>query len=140
MFFFRAFHGGQTEGHGSKANDISPQKLWVWVLEWVVAGGGCDSTTKGKTNCLNSRCLVAYFFRVSVNPIKMNKLFFGVRHIARVGLPLLHRSSRGFQGVQHRNFKVSASKQDIFNIQDKEDFKERVLNSDKPVLIDFHAK
>jgi len=35
---------------------------------------------------------------------------------------------------------ISAAKQDIFNIQDKEDFEKRVLQSDKPVLIDFHAR
>ena len=39
-----------------------------------------------------------------------------------------------------RNFKSSAACADIFNIQDKDDFETRVVKSDKPVLVDFHAK
>lgn len=28
----------------------------------------------------------------------------------------------------------------VINIQDEEDFEERVINSDKPVVVDFHAR
>ncbi|XP_053707833.1 thioredoxin, mitochondrial isoform X2 [Synchiropus splendidus] len=36
---------------------------------------------------------------------------------------------------------LHASRRDIsFNVQDQEDFTERVINSDLPVLVDFHAQ
>ena len=37
-------------------------------------------------------------------------------------------------------FKTTARLNEIFTVQDEEDFKNRVLNSDKPVIIDFYAK
>lgn len=33
----------------------------------------------------------------------------------------------------------SAVKSNIFNVQDEEDFKKRVLDNTKPVIVDFHA-
>ena len=69
----------------------------------------------------------------------MNKLFLNARYFP-LAAALLPRGSARVAGVLSQNLHVSGTRQDIFNIQDKEDFKERVLNSDKPVLIDFHAK
>lgn len=37
-------------------------------------------------------------------------------------------------------FKTTSSLNEIFTVQDEEDFKKRVLESDKPVVIDFYAK
>ncbi|XP_043208458.1 thioredoxin, mitochondrial-like [Amphibalanus amphitrite] len=69
----------------------------------------------------------------------MSKLYLNLRHFARATTLFSNTSSRAV-GELHRNLHATGVKQDIFNIQDKEDFKQRVLNSDKPVLIDFHAK
>ncbi|KAF0296131.1 Thioredoxin, mitochondrial [Amphibalanus amphitrite] len=69
----------------------------------------------------------------------MSKLYLNLRHFARATTLFSNASSRAVGGL-HRNLHATGVKQDIFNIQDKEDFKQRVLNSDKPVLIDFHAK
>lgn len=42
--------------------------------------------------------------------------------------------------TQRRQFTLSTQfLSNIFNIQDDKDFKERVLNSNKPVVVDFHA-
>ena len=39
-----------------------------------------------------------------------------------------------------RSFSVSTRCQDIFNVQDEEDFETRVIKSNTPVIVDFHAK
>ncbi|XP_037074151.1 thioredoxin, mitochondrial-like [Pollicipes pollicipes] len=52
----------------------------------------------------------------------------------------LRLSRPSMLGSAVSKFHGSSCRQDIFNIQDKDDFEERVLKSGKPVLIDFHAK
>ena len=39
-----------------------------------------------------------------------------------------------------RNISTTICRQDMFNIQDEDDFKKRVLGSDIPVVVDFHAQ
>lgn len=42
--------------------------------------------------------------------------------------------------IQANKFSVSACiKSNIFNVQDEQDFTNRVINSKKPVIVDFHA-
>lgn len=56
--------------------------------------------------------------------------------------------STTLQSTKNRSFFLSAShsitlvsnRRASFNVQDKEDFTERVINSQTPVLIDFHAQ
>ena len=38
-----------------------------------------------------------------------------------------------------RQFGVSSCQRAMFNVQDDEDFKKRVLKSSTPVIVDFHA-
>ncbi|CAG7821187.1 unnamed protein product [Allacma fusca] len=37
-------------------------------------------------------------------------------------------------------FHTSQCQQDIYNVQDEEDFKTKVINSTKPVVVEFHAE
>ena len=39
-----------------------------------------------------------------------------------------------------RGISTSKPARDIFNIQDEEDFEKRVMGSDIPIIVDFHAK
>lgn len=39
-----------------------------------------------------------------------------------------------------RALHYSSTKYEIFNIQDEDDFKKRVIETDKPVIVDFYAK
>lgn len=39
-----------------------------------------------------------------------------------------------------RAFRTTSRLNEIFTVQDEEDFKKRVLESDKPVVLDFYAK
>ena len=42
--------------------------------------------------------------------------------------------------ILRNNFIISAAcKSNIFNVQDEADFTSRVINSKKPVIVDFHA-
>ncbi|XP_071965066.1 thioredoxin, mitochondrial-like [Antedon mediterranea] len=49
--------------------------------------------------------------------------------------------SKKFTQVSYRSclLHTSTTQQISFNVQDEEDFKARVLESNKPVLVDFHA-
>ena len=38
-----------------------------------------------------------------------------------------------------RHFTVTGTRNDIFKVQDEEDFKKKVLNSKEPVVVDFFA-
>ena len=38
-----------------------------------------------------------------------------------------------------RHFSVTSAKKDIFKIQDEDDFKDKVLKSKEPVVVDFFA-
>ncbi|XP_060705387.1 thioredoxin, mitochondrial [Hemiscyllium ocellatum] len=49
--------------------------------------------------------------------------------------PFLHRAGSPFS----RGFCDSPACSDTFNVQNKTDFTDRVLNNKKPVLVDFHA-
>lgn len=40
---------------------------------------------------------------------------------------------------QVRQFSLSACRKEMFTIQDENDFKDRVLKSDKPVVVNFKA-
>uniref|UniRef100_UPI00358DD9E2 thioredoxin, mitochondrial n=1 Tax=Myxine glutinosa TaxID=7769 RepID=UPI00358DD9E2 len=53
----------------------------------------------------------------------------GSSETARISLPLACRP-----------ISTTATRRVIFNIQDGNDFEERVVNSKKPVVVDFHAK
>ena len=54
---------------------------------------------------------------------------------------LLRKSVGVRQNVgQLRRLWTTPSVQDVFNVQDEEDFKVRVLQSTKPTVVDFHAK
>lgn len=44
------------------------------------------------------------------------------------------------QGLPGRAFGSSAIRGSAFNVQDGGDFQERVVNSPKPVVVDFHAQ
>ncbi|OXB55995.1 UNVERIFIED_CONTAM: hypothetical protein H355_015759 [Colinus virginianus] len=44
------------------------------------------------------------------------------------------------QGLPGRTFGGSAIRGSTFNVQDGGDFQERVVNSTKPVVVDFHAQ
>lgn len=44
------------------------------------------------------------------------------------------------QGLLGRAFGSSAIRGSAFNVQDGGDFQERVVNSPKPVVVDFHAQ
>lgn len=44
------------------------------------------------------------------------------------------------QGSSSRTFGGSAIRGSAFNVQDGGDFQERVVNSPKPVVVDFHAQ
>jgi hypothetical protein len=52
------------------------------------------------------------------------------------------RAARNFQQkvAAMRSLSTTAGCRDIFNVQDQEDFEKRVLGSDKPVIVDFHAE
>lgn len=39
-----------------------------------------------------------------------------------------------------RSLSLTSARHVAFNVQDTEDFAERVINSDLPVLVDFHAQ
>ena len=54
---------------------------------------------------------------------------------SRIGLPL-SRTQSSFK----RLISTSSANFAIFNVQDEDDFKERVLESKEPVIADFHAK
>jgi len=52
--------------------------------------------------------------------------------------PLLRRSlNLKFSNL--RNISMSSSLKDIFKIQDEEDYKQKVLNNKKVVIVDFFA-
>lgn len=42
-------------------------------------------------------------------------------------------------GLNVRNICKTNQMRDIFKIQDENDFKEKVLNNSKPVIVDFYA-
>jgi thioredoxin 1 len=55
----------------------------------------------------------------------------------------LLRSLRSFKlanATQLRPFSlISALNSNIYNVQDEQDFKKRVIQNSKPVIVDFHA-
>lgn len=56
---------------------------------------------------------------------------------------LLQQNEAKLQGSSYRQIRSLCSKPGdgmIINIQDEEDFEKRVVNSDKPVVVDFHAR
>ncbi|XP_055332997.1 thioredoxin, mitochondrial-like [Paramacrobiotus metropolitanus] len=65
--------------------------------------------------------------------------------LSRIPVPVLHPlSSKSFHTAQYNFAKADEKKAEspassIFNIQDEEDFNKRVLQSETPVIVDFHA-
>ncbi|TRZ22599.1 hypothetical protein HGM15179_004444 [Zosterops borbonicus] len=53
---------------------------------------------------------------------------------------LLSRPARGSLASHGRAFSTSAGRRNTFNVQDGSDFQDRVVNSPKPVVVDFHAQ
>lgn len=51
----------------------------------------------------------------------------------------LLRASGSLRSMQC-SFRTTSKLNEIFTVQDEDDFKKRVLESDKPVIIDFYAK
>ncbi|NXU45119.1 THIOM protein, partial [Drymodes brunneopygia] len=52
---------------------------------------------------------------------------------------LLSLPARGPLASHGRAFATSAARRSTFNVQDGSDFQDRVVNSPKPVVVDFHA-
>lgn len=53
---------------------------------------------------------------------------------------LLSLPARGPLASHGRAFGTSAGRRSTFNVQDGSDFQDRVVNSPKPVVVDFHAQ
>lgn len=56
----------------------------------------------------------------------------------KVASNLIQRIS--LQKTLLRSISTTSNKNAMFNIQDEEDFKTRVMESAKPVIVDFHAQ
>lgn len=54
-------------------------------------------------------------------------------------LPYHYLSRFAAQKPTLRNFRFSATSRKMFNVQDEDDFKKRVIDSELPVVVDFHA-
>lgn len=58
-------------------------------------------------------------------------------------IPLLYNSNKNFMehlNITCKSLRTTSSRYEMFNVQDEDDFKEKVLKSNIPVIVDFHAK
>ena len=50
------------------------------------------------------------------------------------------KAAKFLRTIASRQLSVSCTKYGSFNVQDQEDFEDRVLKSETPIIVDFHAK
>merc|ERR1712106_291148 len=64
-----------------------------------------------------------------------NKLYSLAAHTAKISL-----SKNVWSTLAHRGLRSTATLRATFNVQDEDDFMERVLKSTTPIVVDFHAQ
>jgi len=52
----------------------------------------------------------------------------------------LFRAKRLMNLMKANRGMTSTGKQPIFDVETRKDFEQRVINSDRPVVVDFHAR
>ena len=78
--------------------------------------------------------MMNFIIRMSPRVKFLTPSFSSVRTIVRYQTP-----KWGIIPKHFRSIYTSPPVTDIFSVQDEQDFKDKVLNSKKPVIVEFHA-
>lgn len=114
---------GRAE-QGSGSNPVIPHKLLYWP-------GAVLPGELGSRRCCSGTSRGVHPPHQPLSPQMAQRLALQ---------RLLAFPTRGPLASHGRAFGTSAGRRNTFNVQDGSDFQDRVVNSPKPVVVDFHAQ
>lgn len=119
---------GRGWARGRKQSHVIPHKLFSWTPPGL---GAVLSRGLGSGRCCSGTSRGVYPPHQPLSPQMAQRLALQ---------RLLALPTRGPLASHGRAFGTSAGRRSTFNVQDGSDFQNRVVNSPKPVVVDFHAQ